>query len=305
MVAERRLRLPTLLALVTASGAACGGMTGVRAPCVAVSPTYPLSGVPESSGIVPSHGFPGVFWTHNDSEWDAVLFAVDSEGQPVGEVRVSGAENVDWEDLDIAQCEQGSCLYISDTGDNAERRPEVRLYRVPEPAPDAGVTAPADVFPLRLPDGPRDIEAAFVIPPEQLYFVTKGRNHRVALYRYPGPLPEGPPGSIRAPVTLERVQYLTRRSPFMPRHVTGAGATDDGSIVAVRTYETLLFYRWDAGRLVPIRGGFVSLRSVREQQGEAVALLPGNRVVLTSEAGPLGERGSMIFLRCSIPGVEW
>lgn len=39
-----------------------------------------------------------------------------------------------------------------------------------------------------LPDGPRDIEAMYVLPTDQIFFVTKGRNHPVTIYRYPSPL---------------------------------------------------------------------------------------------------------------------
>lgn len=105
---------------------------------------------------------------------------------------------------------------------------------------------------------------------------------------------------------LERIQTLTTWAPFLPAMVTGAGSTPDGRLVAVRTYQSLTFYRPDEeGRLEELPGGRVSLTPLQETQGEAVAFLPGNRVVLTSEAGPGGQVGQMAFLRCSLDGERW
>ncbi len=290
-----------LFALFTLAGCS-PALVALGSPCVPEGPLQPLPPlVHESSGVVESGTTPGVFWTHNDSGGRAELYVVDARGILLGTVAVSGATNVDWEELDRADCPGGGqCLYIADTGDNLERRSDPALYRVREPEVGAGATEPAERFPLRFPDGPRDVEAAFVLPGERLFFVTKGRNHAVELYRA-APL-------VRAgePVLLERIQTLSRWSPALPRHVTGAGASADGSVVAVRSYETLQFYHPDPeGRLTPIPGGLVNLRSLAEGQGEAVALLSGNRVALTSEAGPFAAVGAIGFLRCEGVGVGW
>ena len=63
---------------------------------------------------------------------------------------------------------------------------------------------------MALPDGPRDIEAMYVLPTDQVFFVTKGRNHPVTIYRYPLPLRSGDV------VTLEEVQRLTTGSAGRP-----------------------------------------------------------------------------------------
>ncbi len=244
---------------------------------------------------------PGVYWTHNDSGGEAVLFAVDASGELLGTVRVRGARNRDWEDLAIGPCDAGHCLYIGDVGDNREIREDPAVYRVPEPDPRAERTAPAERFPVRFPDGPRDVEALYLLPGERLFLASKGRNHPVELYRAPAPL--SAPGE---PLHLERIQTLTRLSPALPRHVTGGAATPSGDLVALRTYETLRFYRPDEdGRLEPLRGGLVNLRHLREPQGEAVGFLPGGRVVLTSETGPWGDQARITFLDCGGVRAEW
>jgi hypothetical protein len=289
---------PLLLAATACSPA----LVGLTSPCEAEGPLAHLPReIHESSGVVASPTHPGVFWTHNDSGGHPQLFAVDGEGALLGRVAVPGARNRDWEDLAVGPCDDGHCLYIGDVGDNREARTDPAIYRVPEPAPDDHSTAPADRFPVRFPHGPRDVEAIYLLPGERLFLVTKGRNHRVEVYRVPAPLDR--PGE---PLELERIQRLTRISPALPRHVTGGASTPDGKLVAIRTYETLALYRPDAdGRLDEISGTRVNLRHLREPQGEAVAFLPGNRIVLTSEAGLFGDIPTMAFLTCPGMPVGW
>lgn len=247
----------------------------------------------ESSGVALGLGSPEVIWTHNDD--GSTLFAVDSVGRLLGSVGVRPRLR-DWEDMAAAGCEvHGRCLYLADTGDNAERRPagNIRLLRVAEPELPLGDEAlRAEVFPLRLPDGARDVEALFVLPGERVHVVTKGRNHAVTIYRYPGPLRPDT-------VTLEEVQRLTDGPQPLANQVTGASASRDGERVVIRTYQTLAFHEPVEGdTLAPSPGGLVNLRSLGESQGEAVALGPDGAVVLTSEAGFLGGAPAMNVLRC-------
>ena len=306
--------MAVVLAVTTGCGASFlpgGGPCRSAGPVVALPPE-----VPESSGVAPGilkageHPGPGFFWTHNDSGWGPELFAVTPEGALVGQVRVQGAENVDWEDMAAAPCGDQRCLYIADTGDNLEGRDDPAIYRIVEPHPDDSVSAPARRFPLHLPHGPRDVEAMVILPGEELLLISKGRNHPVEVYRSPGSLPEALARSGEEPVVLQRVQRLTSSPTGLPRMVTGAASSPDGSRVAVRTYETLHFYRLapdaQGGPLVPSPSGLVNLRSLREPQGEAVAFVsrePDGRslLVLTSEAGPGGTRGQMTVLSCRVP----
>ena len=237
---------------------------------------------------------PGVLWSHNDSDHGAILYAMDTLGNLLGTVPLRGAVNRDWEDISTGPCPAGFCLYVGDIGDNGEVRDRVTLYRVEDTGSFDGTPRRAEAFPMVLPDGPRDMEALFVLPGEELYFITKGRNHPVTVYRYPPPLRAG------ETVTLEEVQTLTEGAVSIPSQVTGADATPDGWLVAVRTYESLTFYRMSRGRLVPLRGGRVDLRTLGEAQGEAVGIGPDGLVALTSEAGFLGRGAVLNILECGI-----
>lgn len=290
--------------------AALGGLVGALLACAPIALAGPectpvrtgvrLPGaLDESSGVAQGLRDPSVLWTHNDD--GSVLFAVDPAGALLGSRPVRPRLG-DWEDLAVAPCQShGSCVYMADTGDNAERRPPggIRVLRIPEPEfPLADEPVSAEVFPLRLPDGARDIEALFVLPGERVYLITKGRNHAVTLYRYPGPLRPDT-------VTMEEVQRLTSGAQPLADQVTGAAALADsgaeGATVAVRTYQSLSFYHMglESDSLMPLPDGLVNLRTLEEAQGEAVALGPNGLVVLTSEAGFFGAPGSMNVLRCA------
>lgn len=239
-----------------------------------------------------SRSHPGVFWVHDDGS-APTLHAVDAEGRTIGTVRLEGVDLRDWEDLALSSCPGGDCLYVGDLGDNAEQRDELRVHRLREPDPRTDTVASVQTLRVRLPDGPRDVEALFVLPGERIHVVSKGRNHPVSVYRYPGPL------SFDSVVVLEEVQRLSDGARALPRQVTGAEASPGGDVVAVRTYETLGLFRVDADTLASIDGP-VNLRTLREPQGEGVGIGEDGLIALVSEAGPADRRGSMVVLRCDL-----
>jgi hypothetical protein len=111
-----------------------------------------------------------------------------------------------------------------DTGDNEERRDNISFHRLAEPevmgVGDVTGVGGAERYRVALPDGPRDIEAMYVLPAEQIFLVTRGRNDPVT-------------------VTLVEVQRLTTGPVARRRMVTGASAMLAGSTDAIRTYESL------------------------------------------------------------------
>jgi hypothetical protein len=249
----------------------------------------------ETSGVAVGRLDPRVLWTHNDDGSD--LFAVDSTGAVRAEWRVRPRLR-DWEDIESAPCgAHGSCLYFADTGDNDERRRpgDIRIARVAEPsmAPSGGGELTAEIFPIRLPDGPRDIEALYLLPGERLFLVTKGRSHPITVYAYPPPLRSDT-------VTVDEVQRLGHGPVGLPDQVTGASASREGDVVAVRSYQALELFRIAGDTLARSEDGSIDLRPLRESQGEAVGLGADGLVVLTSEAGFFSRAPGMNLLRCTI-----
>lgn len=279
-----------LLFLATSCSWNAAGGTG----CQRRGPTVGLPDILwESSGVAWSRAQPGVLLSHNDGGHPPSLYALDTAGALLAEIPLLGAQNRDWEDVATGECAAGACIYLADIGDNQEIRDRIILYRLTDPGVYDGTPRRADAFPMVLPDGPRDMESIFLLPGEEVFFVSKGRNHPVTLYRYPPPLRPG------KTVTLEAVQVLSEGKEPLPAQVTGADATADGRIVAIRSYEALRFFRVDTDGLREIEEGRVALRTLNEAQGEAVGLGFNGEVVLTSEA-VFGRAPTMTTLQCHL-----
>ena len=287
--AVRRTVWVTLPALT-----ACGHSLADGSACRPVGRSLALpNALRETSGVAVGVRSPGLIWTHNDGDRRPFLYVVDEEGQVQARVEVDRSIN-DWEDIARGRCALGACIYLADTGDNDERRDNISLYRLAEPDREGDRRVDAERYRMVLPDGPRDIEAMYVLPIEQIFFVTKGRNHPVTIYRYPPPL------RSEDVVTLVEVQRLTTGPVRRPRMVTGASATLDGGTVAIRTYETLEFFTVTGGsRLLESDLGRIDLRALREAQGEGVGFGANGTIVLTSEAAG-GVGPSLTFLSCNL-----
>ncbi|HET9217638.1 MAG TPA: hypothetical protein VFR18_11700 [Terriglobia bacterium] len=258
-------------------------------PCTLVQGPVMLSEVPEASGLAVSRRDPELIWSHNDSGNETVLFALNSSGVVLGQVRVP-IQMHDWEDLSAARCPSGDCLYLADIGDNRLSRPKVQIYRVPEPSPDDEKTPPPEVVTARYADGPRNAEAAFVINGD-IFVITRDRTG--GLYR------STVPALGATELTLERIATLDLAV------VTDAEASPDEKSVVVRTSDEAVFY-WTADLLrgndipylrVPIDG-------LKESQGEGVAVDAHGMLYLASEGRFWSRRGRLLTLRCQLPGVS-
>ncbi len=196
-----------------------------------------LMGVPETSGIVASRTYPGVFWVHNDSGNAPELIAIDETAQVLSTLRVDEATNVDWEDIALYQdAALGGIVYIGDIGDNLARESMgertsrggvMRIYRVAEPDPRASLTrVAADSFELRYPARPYDCEAMFADPQTgDLYFVTKDEMADVFV--------------AHAPFAADTETTLEHVTSFPLASVTAADISHDGARVVVRSYGSI------------------------------------------------------------------
>lgn len=247
----------------------------------------------EASGVAASARTPGIYWTHNDNGKPRV-FAFDSTGAERGRVEVTGAEQVNWEDMAVAPCAGGSCLYVADIGDNAANRPQIAVYRVPEPAPGDSASQPASAFPATYPDGPQDAEAMFVLR-GRIYIVTKGETGPIAIYRYPA---NAAPGAVSQ---LEKVAELRDQETRRRERITGAGASPDGRWVAMRTLHLLTVYPAAGIESGAPRAAFTyDLSPLGEAQGEGVAIADDGGVLLSSESGKKKKPGTFARLACNL-----
>jgi len=157
----------------------------VARPAIAGIVTDPALG--ELSGLAPSHRARDRFWAVNDGGNAHSLILLDGRGRALHEVQVTGAENVDWEDLASFHWRDANWLLIADTGDNSGAREHVSLWLLKEPDPNGRVThsEPAQELRLRYPDAPHDVEALTVDAVEGYAYLLTKRTVPPVLYRVP------------------------------------------------------------------------------------------------------------------------
>jgi hypothetical protein len=228
----------------TTGGAPSGGATPAAtspAPLSSVYGSPVVAGVIETDDIKESSGLSAsecqdVLWTHNDSGNDALIYAMSTEGKHLGTWRVQGAQNVDWESIATHKDPSGRCsLILGDTGDNDETRPEVELYRFPEPVASAETATSDSSTPLltesvetmrfTYPNGSNDAETALVHPwTGDIYVVTKNKSGPAEVFRMKPAFNSG--------TTVQGQKIADLSVPSTPEgHLTGGSISPDGKRV--------------------------------------------------------------------------
>ena len=190
--------------------------------------------ITESSGVVVSRQFPGVFWTHNDGGGGRkqVLYGMTREGKPLAELYVSGALLLDWEDIAI---DGEHHLFIGDIGNNDAKRAHLAVHQIDEPDPKADRSeAPIKrSWQLHFPAAPFDCESLFIWR-DHGYVISKVFNdQRAEIYRFPLT-------AQKEPFVLEFVARLKIDSP-----VTGADISADGRLLGIVAHSGAFVYRID------------------------------------------------------------
>ena len=227
---------------------------------------YTHPDIRESSGIVASQQFEGVYWTLNDSGNPATLYATKRNGELIEEIAVKGSRNFDWEALGIDDKNQ---LWIGEIGNNSRLRMDLKVVVVAEPDPFTETEATVIAsYPYRYPAENVDAEGLFILN-GMPYIVSKERE-RAVLYRFP---------TLQA----DTKQVLEKVGEFAgAKFVTGAGVSADGTRLAVCTYDALWVYHGVAGDLAKMIQG-TPWHLPHSFYGEAVCF-DGYNLVLTNEA---------------------
>jgi len=249
--------------------------------------------VTESSGLAASRTAPGAYWTHNDSGDGPFIYAFDTRGNTLGTFRVTAATNRDWEDIATGPGPQPnrSYLYIGDTGDNDHKRPEVVVYRIPEPQLTAadknssktrpGSTEPAEAIRLVYPDGKHDAEALMVHSSTgNLYIMTKVAFGNPTVYEAEAPFSSG------QLITLKRIGEV-RVASILGGAITGGSISPDGRRVALCDYfggYELVLPATSKNFDDIWKQKVTSFNLGKRKQGESITYrLDGNAVLATSE----------------------
>jgi hypothetical protein len=264
----RRAR-PILVATLLAAG--CGGDGDITAceDCGEPTARGPLANakLTETSGITASSKLPDVIYAHNDSGDSSRFFAVSRTGADLGIFKVTGAQNIDWEDMDRGPCPAGSCLYIADTGDNERERLAYTLYRMVEPTAvvpgEQSIAADRIVF--TYPDGAHDAETLLVHPVTgDLTIVTKVESGPAQIFTLPQALTTGK--------TFMATEVGEVQPPKGDNKFTGGSIHPDGTAILMRTHSSLFYYpmRPEQTAAEALSGEPCKLPDADETLGEAV-----------------------------------
>ncbi len=230
--------------------------------------------VDESSGIVKSRSYPGVYWTHNDSGGKPRIYPLFLDRKNTkgthNRTKIKGAENRDWEEIAAYGKER---LIIGDFGNNANERRDLTLYIIPEPDPyekKGSVEVERtirfhyedqDAFPPKLRNF--DCEAMFTRG-ETVYLLTKHRSDTdTKLYKIVGD-------------TARKLAVFPIGSK-----VTAADLSPDGSRVVVLSYDYLWLF---VGEGENIFKGKAYRLPIALGQCEAVCF-DGDSIIVTNEEG--------------------
>ncbi len=222
--------------------------------------------LPEASGLAHSLIHEDILYSHNDSGGEASVFALDTKGNLLAEIQLSGVRNRDWEDIatGIDPKDGKEYIYIGEIGDNSARYPSVWVHRIPEPDftdADSLITASGVTsFEIVYEDGARDAEALFIEPDSGDIYILSKREERVGIYR------------VSYPQSSTEINTAERLGDMNMGWVTAADISSNGRYILVKNYMGIRRYKKGKRRSVlkALQGKGKSLPYQLEPQGEAV-----------------------------------
>jgi hypothetical protein len=255
----------------------------------------------ESSGLVVSPSNSDLVWSHNDSGYPPLLYAFDREnGRLSAIVELRGAPSVDWEALAAFSAGGKQYLAVGDIGDNRRRRSSIsihvaeepKLQKLPKETPDRPLPGSStanfsllNYLTLRVtfPTGPADSEAMVFDPEHSRFLLLTKELLRCRVFSVPFDLSRltsiGLP-QLQEPIDVEAELLQTLRIPV----ATGADLSPDGQTLAVCTYGPAYLLQREG--LLWQQQTMQRVRLPKRRQGEAIAFLDRDHLLVTSEFAP-------------------
>ena len=245
--------------------------------------------IQESSGLAASRCRSDILWTHNDSGGGPFLYAIGLNGDRLETWKVSGAKNVDWEDIALRKNPDGNCyLYIGDIGNNTRQRDEFSIYRIAEPNATTrntsrrspGETAATEMLRFSYPGSRHDAETLLVEPfSGSIYVVTKRISGSAGVYKLN---PNFDPTKIQIAEKIADISVPAIPNGFL----TGGDISSDGKHVVLCDYFSGYELSINDGQIFDEiwKQQPVKFSLGKREQGESIAYSPdGNSVFATSE----------------------
>lgn len=220
--------------------------------CQTYAPSKAMGAISESvlkeaSGLAASRAHPGVLYSHNDSGGLPVVYVLNDTGASLGQLTLTGATNVDWEDIALGPCPTGTCIYIGEIGDNNAVYPNYYVYRIAEPnvsvgSPIGSQSVAFERFEIQYPGQAKFNAETLLVHPAtgDVYVVTKPNfGTKSDAYKASAPL------STSTPNVMVKVAPLTVPEPL--DQVTAGDIDACGTTLVLRTYHTAYQYQLTPG----------------------------------------------------------
>jgi hypothetical protein len=277
-----------------------GWMLGGASPAMGQQPILLRSEeLVESSGLALSLSDSDFIWTHNDSGASPRLYRFNRKnGQLNGVYDLRGASAVDWEDMTSFRMGTKNFLAIGDIGDNHRRRSSVSIHVIGEPPVNAMATAPflrpeRDMVPalvtrrltleVTYPTGPVDCEALVFDSQHSRFLLLTKELFRCRVFSVPVDMrlfDSIPLAELQDSLKVEAEYVQTLRIPV----VTAADINPDGTVLAIGTYGPAYLLRRDGA--VWQEKSMIRVQLPKRRQGEALAFLDSDHLLVTSEFAP-------------------
>lgn len=229
----------------------------------------------QASGLAYSRKNPGFIWTHQDKNFNNSIFLINaSNGEIAATYKISGTENRDWEDIEIATGPIVGLdyLYLGDIGDNDQNYNNYTIYRFEEPKFEEShqgktieLEMPFDKITFRYPRRSYDVEALMVDPiTKDIYLATK-RELRSQLFVMP------------YPQDLGKEITAIKAGTFSFRIVTGGSVSREGDKVLIKNYDQIFYWERRLGQTfveMMSETPFLLPYDPKEEQGEAICFDP-------------------------------
>ena len=230
--------------------------------------------IDEASGLVFSRMHPGILYTHNDSGGDPIVYMLDTTGRHVGQIKLLGVENRDWEDIAIGPGPEKDrpYIYVGEIGDNNAKYDQIKIFRIPEPnLLQDEVEVNPEILILNYPDGAKDAETLMVDPISHDIFILSKRDSVNILYRAPQS-------------AFAQGEYVLERIMELPFTMSVAGdISADGLQIIIKNYLMVFYWEREIGETVPeaLKRKAKILPYKPEPQGEAIAFDPQGEAYYT------------------------
>ncbi|HMI83870.1 MAG TPA: hypothetical protein VK550_07230 [Polyangiaceae bacterium] len=238
------------------------------------------------SGIGASKRNAGVVYVHNDRNV-AQFFGVSEAGALLGTFNLTGASVEDIEDMAVAHCPAGNCVYLADIGGNITPRTQFAVVRVPEPEvrvdmPGGTTSIAAERLVFSYADNANHNAESMLVDPnsDTIYIITKvAAGMPSSVYKLPATFG----GSA---LTAEMVVDLTVPKST-DREAVSASAHPCAPAFLLRTYNTLYEFRAAPGST--LEAAFSATPTVvpvaTETQGEGVTYRADGHGYFTTTEG--------------------